>query len=101
MMMMQNKMGNNQREQQYKSESEQREQEYQLCREEMAIAREEAHTQRQMMSAQTQMMNAIFMSMLNKNGGDSNNLPPSPSNTYEILQCLCCVNVCCFFTIVN
>ncbi len=69
MMMMQNKMFNTQRERQYKSESEQREQEYQLCWEEMAIAHEEACPQRQMMSAQSQMMNAIFMLMLNKNGG--------------------------------
>jgi hypothetical protein len=35
------------------------------------------------MSAQTQMMNAMFMAMLNKNGGDSSNPPSSPSNTWK------------------
>jgi hypothetical protein len=47
----------------------------------MAIVREEACAQRQMMAAQSQMMNAMFMSMLNKDGGDNSNPPPSPSNT--------------------
>ena len=79
MMMMQNKMFNMQRERQYKSESEQREQEYQLCWEEMAIAHEEACLQRQMMSAQSQMMNAIFMSMLNKNGGTTTTCHLAPA----------------------
>ena len=84
MMMMQNRADSEQREQQhkkeaeqreqqYKIESEQREREFQLRREEMAIAREDARAQRQM-------MNMMFMSMLNKNGGDSSNPPPSPSN---------------------
>ncbi len=58
MMMMQSRMDNERREQQFKSESEQREREYQLRQEEMAIAREEAREQRQL-------MNLMFMSMLN------------------------------------
>jgi len=81
MMMMQHRLDNEQREQQYKIEYEQREREYELRREEMAIAREDARAQRQMMHAQSQMMNAMFMSMLTKNGGDNSNPPPSPSNT--------------------
>ena len=74
MMMMQNRMDNDQREQQNKADAEQREREYQLCQEEMAIAHKEAHEQRQF-------MNLLFMSMLNKNGGtdNSNPAPPSPS----------------------
>ena len=73
MMMMQNRMDNDRREQQNKADSEQREREYQLRREEMAIAREEAREQRQF-------MNLLFMSMLNKNEGtdNSNPMPPSP-----------------------
>jgi hypothetical protein len=71
MMMMQNRLDNEQRERQYESESEQREQEYQLCREEMGIGREDARAQRQM-------MNIMLMSMLNKNGGDNSNPLPSP-----------------------
>ena len=75
MMMMQSRMDNERREQQYKNEADQREREYQLRREEMAIAREEAREQRQM-------MNLMFMTMLNRNaGGDSKPQPPSPSNT--------------------
>ena len=79
MMMMQNRMDNERREQmetdrreQQDRIAEQREQEYQLRRE-MAAAREEAREQRQL-------MNLMFMSMLNKNGGTetSNPLPPSP-----------------------
>ena len=81
MMMMQHRQDNEQRERQYRSEYEQREREYDLRREEMAIAREDARAQRQMMQAQSQMMNAMFMSMLNKNGGDNSNPPPSPSKT--------------------
>ena len=81
MMMMQHRLDNEQRERQYKSESEQREREYELCREKMAIASKDARAQRQMMHAQSQMMNAMFMSMLTKNGGDTSNPPPSPSNT--------------------
>ncbi len=50
MMMMQNCMDNEWREQQHKSDSEQREWEYQLRWEEMAIVREEARDQRQMMN---------------------------------------------------
>jgi hypothetical protein len=73
MMMMQSRMDNEQREQQFKSESEQREWEYQLRWEEMAIACEEACEQRQ------HTMNLMFMSMLNKNGGGNSNPPPSPS----------------------
>jgi hypothetical protein len=81
MMMMQNKMDNDRREEQNKIreeqnkiEADQREREYQLRREEMAIAREEAREQRQL-------MNLMFMTMLNKNGGtdNSNPAPPSPS----------------------
>jgi hypothetical protein len=80
MMMMQNRMDNERREQmetdrreQQDRIAEQREREYQLRREEMAAAREEAREQRQL-------MNLMFMSMLNKNGGTekSNPLPPSP-----------------------
>ena len=72
MMMMQNRMDNERREQQYKIESEQREREYQLRQEELAIARKEAREQRQL-------INLMFMSMLNKNGGQkSNPIPPSP-----------------------
>ncbi len=63
MMMMQSRMDNERREQQFKSESEQREREYQLCWEEMVIAREEACEQRQP-------MNLMFMSMLNINRGE-------------------------------
>ena len=74
MMMMQNRMDNEQRERQYKSEKEQRDREYELRREEMAIVREDAHAQRQI-------MNMMLMSMLNKNGGENSNPPPSPSNT--------------------
>jgi two-component sensor histidine kinase len=73
--MMQGRMDNERREQQYKNEVEQREREYQLRREEMALAHEEACEQRQM-------MNLMFMTMLNKNAGsDSNSHPPSPRNT--------------------
>ena len=73
MMMMQNRMDNERREQQYKNESEQREREYQLRREELAIARDEAWEQRQL-------TNLLFMSMLNKNGGSNSNPPLSPSS---------------------
>ncbi len=72
MMMMQSRMDNERKGQQFKSESEQRKREYQLCWEEMAIARKESHEQRQL-------MNLMFMSMLNKNGGGNSNPPPSPS----------------------
>ncbi len=72
MMMMQNRMDNERKEQQFKSESEQREREYQLHWEEMAITRKEAREQRQL-------MNLIFTSMLNKNGEGNSNPPPSPS----------------------
>ncbi len=72
MMMMQSCMDNEWREQQFKSESEQREREYQLCQEEMATAHEESSEQRQL-------MNLMFMNMLNKNGGDNSDPPPSPS----------------------
>jgi hypothetical protein len=61
MMMMKNRIDNERREQQHKSNSEQREWEYQLCWEEMATAHEEACDQRQV-------MNLMFMQMLNKNG---------------------------------
>ncbi len=72
MTMMQNRMDNERREQQHKSDSEQRERKYQVLWEEMAIAREEARDQRQM-------INIMFMQMLNRNGGGDSNLPPSPS----------------------
>jgi hypothetical protein len=73
MMMMQNQMDKDRREQQNKADTEQREREYQLRREEMAIARKEARDQRQF-------MNLLFMSMLKQNGGiDNSNLtPPGP-----------------------
>jgi hypothetical protein len=58
----------------------------------MAIAREEAHAQRQMMAAQSQMMNAMFMSMLNKNGGDSSSPPSSTQlgniTMFVLFQCV-------------
>jgi hypothetical protein len=62
MMMMQNQMDNKRREQQHKSNSEQRGCEYQLHWEEMAIAHKEACDQRQM-------MNLMFMQMLSRPGG--------------------------------
>ena len=75
MMMMQNRMDNERREQietdrreQQDRIAEQREREYQLRREEMAVAREEAREQRQL-------MNLMFMSMLNRNGGSNSNPP--------------------------
>ncbi len=73
MMMMQNRMDNERREQQHKSDSEQREREYKLRREEMAIVREEACDQRQM-------MNLMFMQMLNRNRGGTAicHLVPAP-----------------------
>ena len=76
MMMMQNRMDNERREQQSRIDAKQREREYQLRREEMAAAREEAREQRQL-------MNLMFMSMLSKNGGTDNSnsmqpMPPSP-----------------------
>jgi hypothetical protein len=63
MMMVQSQMDNKWREHQYKIESKQREREYQLRREELANVHEEAREQRQL-------MNLLFMSMLNKNGGE-------------------------------
>jgi hypothetical protein len=79
MMMIQRSMDNQWREQQFKSESEQREQECQLCWEEMAIACKEAHEQRQLMSL-------MFMSMLNKTGGATatHHLAPAPITTIRI-----------------
>ena len=77
MMMVQSRMDNERREQQYKIESEQREREYQLCQEELANAREEAWEQRQL-------MNLMFMSMLNKNGGSNSNPPPSLQQQIQI-----------------
>ena len=77
MMMVQSRMDNEWREQQYKIESEQREQEYQLHWEELAIAHDEAREQRQL-------MNLLFMSMLNKNGGSNSNPPPSPGSNNNI-----------------
>jgi hypothetical protein len=76
MMMMQNRMDNDRRDEQNRIDAEQREREYQLRREEMAAAREEAREQRQL-------MNLMFMSMLSKNGGTDNSnsmhpMPPSP-----------------------
>ena len=73
MMMMQNKMDNDRRDEQNKIEAERRERDYQLRREEMEIARTEAREQRQL-------MNLMLMTMLNKNGGtdNSNPTPPSP-----------------------
>jgi hypothetical protein len=73
-MMMQNRMDTKQRGQQYKNETEQREREVQLWHEEMAIMQEESLVQRQM-------MNLMLLAMLNRNGGDNSNPPPSPSNT--------------------
>ena len=80
MMMMQNRMDNEQREhrdrereQQRRIDSEQREREYQLRREEMALAREESREQRQL-------MNLMFMSMLRKDGGTENSNPTPPSS---------------------
>jgi hypothetical protein len=74
MMMMQSCMESEQRERQYRNESEQRECEYQLCWEDMAIARKDACVQRQM-------MNMMFLAMMNRNRGDNSNPPASPSNT--------------------
>ena len=80
MMMMQNRMDNEQREhrdrqreQQNRIDSEQRDREYQLRREEMAIAREESREQRQL-------MNLMLMSMLSKYGGTVNSNPTPPSS---------------------
>ncbi len=81
MMMIQNQMDNERREQQYKYELDRREEAFQVHCEEMAMACEGASEQRQM-------MNLILMAMLNKNvGGNSNHRnpqPPSPSNTLDI-----------------
>ncbi len=57
-MMMQNRMDNERREQQHKGDSEQREWEYQLRQEKMAIRHGETCDQRQM-------MNLMLMTMLN------------------------------------
>ncbi len=84
MLMMQRCINNEQREWQYRKEYEQWEQEYQLCWEEMATACNDA-------CAQSQMMNMLFMLMLNRNGGDNSNLPSSPSNIWEKIQCLFCL----------
>jgi hypothetical protein len=75
MMMMQQCMDNEQRDWQYKNESEQWEQEYQLCWEEMSIACEEARAKRQM-------MNMIFMSILSseeERGGTTATRHPAPA----------------------
>ena len=77
MMMVQSRMDNERREQQYKNESKQREREYQLRQEELAIVHEEAREQRQL-------MNLLFMSMLNRNGGSNSNPPPSPGSNKNI-----------------
>ena len=73
MMMMQNRMDNEQREQQRRIDSEQRDREYQLRRDEMAMAREETREQRQL-------MNLMLMSMLRKDGGTDNSNPTPPSS---------------------
>jgi hypothetical protein len=71
MMIMQNRVDNEQREQQRRIDSKQRDREYELCREEMAMAREETREQRQLMN---------LMLMSRKDGGTDSSNPTPPSS---------------------